>query len=149
MIAPDIAYRYTMPIDVASPTIELMSRGGSATGAATSVTAEVNGVPQDRILIVTTLGVKLNPGATQEVLECQIFGTTGAGANFVFSWTTYPETADKNESARFSGEIWIQGQGVDVTSLSILGVFSAGVNANSVSFGMQGIVIPRGNTAAF
>lgn len=149
MHTPDITYRYTYPKDIASPTMEIMSRAGSVIDNAASITVPVTGVPSDRILVLSNIVIQATPGALESVRDLQIFATTQAGLNFVLAWRELVAVVDQKQTLNWAGEVWVQGRGIENTVVGCFGEFSGAHAGNSVSFGLQGIVIPRGNVAAF
>lgn len=149
MRAPAITYRFTWPKDTAGPTLEIMSRAGSATVNAATITTTVAGVPIDRILILTNITVNATPAAGVSVSDIQIGAITQAALNFNLNWDEFVAVAGQARTANWEGEVWVQGRGVDVPLVNLFTRFSAAGALNSLSFGLQGLVIPRGNAAAF
>jgi len=145
---PEIAYRYIYPRDVAGPTFEIMSRSGSTADTAVAVTRQITGVPKDRVLCLSNLAAFINPGATQAGTSIVISGFTQAAASFRIVSDTFVIVADLNHDVAWAGQVFLPGRGDDPV-LTVTGNFDAGVNSNSLSFAMQGVVIPRGNSAAF
>jgi len=149
MLVPDIAYRYLYRIDTASPTLEIVSRELSASAAALTVTVALTGVPANKILVVSNLTASCNPGAGLACTFIQMAGFTAAGARYLIHQSNFVTTVDVIQEANWQGEVWSPGRGEGVSSIEITGVFNSLAAANAVTIGLFGIIIPRGNTAAF
>jgi len=149
MRAPGITYRFNVPTDVAGPTLELFSRNANNADTAVSVAVNLPGVAKDRILFLTNIIMDLIPGATQAVTRASIVITTPAMLAFQISNDAFPVVADLRRGHLWTGDVAVGGGGVEVTTISMTGTFDAGVASNTVSVGVFGYVIPRGNIAPY
>lgn len=149
MFVPEISYRYIYPKDVAGPTFEILSRLIVTSIANATATAVIQGIPKDRILVLANVSVEIVPGATQAATAARVRAFTSAAAAFLIEHNVYPATADAIEVLNWTGSIFIPGRGEDETTVEVSAFFDAGVNANVTTVGVHGIVIPRGNSAAF
>jgi len=147
--APEITYRYIYPKDIAGPTFEIMTRADTLSASSTSLNDDVLGIPKDRTLVLTNVAVHADPGATFSVLDIQIVGFTGAGLVFSIALVEFVAVADQQQTLNWQGEVYLQGRGIDQAILRLHSTYSSGAAANLQSFGLHGIVIPRGNAAAF
>lgn len=149
MKAPDIAYRYIQAIDTASPTFEIVSREFVVSASATAVTFSLMGIPGNRVMVLSNLIVVANPGAAQSVIDLNVQFFTGAGQAVDIIHQRGTVTADLTEAMPWQGEIYIPGRGTGNATITVAVNFSAAVAANQIFGGIHGIVIPRGNVAAF
>jgi len=147
--APEITYRYIYPKDIAGPTFEIMTRANTLSSSSTALNDDVLGIPKDRTLVLTNIAVQANPGAGFSVGDIQIVGFTAAGLVFVISWQEFTAVADLEQSHNWQGEVYLQGRGIGQPIVRIHSAYSSGAAANVQTFGLHGIVIPRGNAGAF
>jgi len=146
---PEITYRYIYAIDVAGPTFEVVSRG--LTVSASNAIAAINfeGVPSNKVLVLTNVTMHGNPGATQACIALTLSMRTSANAEINVMQETFPVDADENQTLNWQGELYIPGRGDGNPSVGFTSVYDAGVNANVGNFALQGVIIPRGNVATF
>jgi len=149
VIAPEIAYRFQYQRDVAGPTFEIFHRNITASATSVTVVGTLGIVPLNKILVLSNFVIFANPGATQAIdsLRLSIFGPAGAETN-VWRFVT-PGTADADVAETWQGEVFIFGRRDAATNIQVRGNFDAGVNSNVIQVGLSGVVIPRGNAAAF
>jgi len=145
---PEIAYRFSWPTDTSGPTFQVIARDFNVSTAAVTITHSLTGLAKDRVLVLTNASLYATPGATQAVVTLQLYAFTGAGMQHQVMRESPLQVADQIESMNWQGEIFIQGRGVS-TNLWLIATFDAGVNANRLQAGFDGVVIPRGNTAAY
>jgi len=149
MRIPEIAYRYLYPIDVASPTLELVTRELSSTLTNALVELSLTGIPTNKILVLSNVTLLADPGATQSVTFLEVAAFTGAGARFLIAQERPVAVADQNRVLNWQGECWIPGRGDAAISVTVGAGFSAGVAGNNLVLGLFGSIIPRGNMAMF
>jgi len=147
VIVPDILYRLARAPASTGPLIELFSVRATASSAATTVSANLAGVPIDKILILTNLSIDLAPGAAQSVIRTVLSGQTPGGLIWTIAQLGFVAVADFRQGFNWQGEIAIGG-GTGAALLSD-SVFSAGVAANAVTLNAFGYVIPKANVAPF
>jgi len=132
-----------------SPTLELISRDISETASATSVVSSFSELAVDRLLILTNISGKLEPGATQGTTGLIVQGFTGAGAPFNVLRLVFPGTADLDEAFNWQGEVMMRGRGRAMVTFRGTAAFSAGVAANQLEMYFSGYIIPRANVAEY
>jgi len=147
--APGITYRYIYPKDVAGPTFEILSREFNTATTAANITQTLQGIPKDKVFVLTNITAQLSPGATQSVVRMRIQGFTGAGATFDIFALNPLGSADEEHIGVWQGSVYLPGRGENLDTVAMIANFSAGVNANGATFALHGIVIPRGNSSAF
>jgi len=147
--APGITYRFTSPIDTAGPSFEIFSRHLQISTGLVVLEQIFAGLSKDRILVLTNVAVRADPGATQNVIAIQIQGITQAGLNFVIAAFDSLAVADQRETLNWDGAVYIQGGGDDADSVRVFSSYDAGAVANTMTVGLHGIIIPSGNAAAF
>jgi len=145
---PEICYRFIYPKDTAGPTFEIMTRDVDNAATSATVTISITGVPKDRVLVLQNVNMFADPGAGQAVVQQILSGFTPAGLQFTIARTAKAAIADLNDNLNWQGAVYLPGLG-DGVILSALTVYDAGVASNALTFSMQGVVIPRGNSAAF
>jgi len=149
MRAPEITYRFGLPVNIMGSTIQTIVRQISVADTATTVTASLTGIPKDKILILANAVLEGIPGATQGVTTMALRGRTIAAAAFTIALSTPVVVADQPIAENWSGEVWIAGAGENATTVELIGVFDAGVASNSVFMHLSGLVIPKGIVAVF
>ena len=149
MLVPDIAYAFTRPTDTAGPTFEILSRQQQLSTAAILVELFLTDIPKDRVLVLSNVAMRADPGSGQGVDELVIQGVTQAG--LIFDIKT--QFIDGANNIRFNldwqGEVFIQGAGAGNTTLRAFALFSAGAAANLFQASFHGVIIPHGNVGAF
>jgi len=149
VFAPEIAYRYIYPKDIAGPTFEILSRLLSTTGAATTLEVNITGIPKDRVLVLGNVTIEGGPGGALVCTALDLRGVTGAGLDFPIKQVTTQLGNSLDQNLIWTGSIFIPGSGEGNNSLRARAFFSAATSTNSLSVGVHGVVIPRGNSAAF
>ena len=149
MFVPDITYRFVAPTDTSGPTFEIVSRQESLSGGPALTVLTLSDIPKDRILVLSNCELIGIPGATQNVLEMKIQGVTQAGLIFDIDADVRAGNADDSRDIGWHGQIWIQGGGDGTDTVRVSVLFNAVVNANTVTVGIHGIIIPHGNAGAY
>lgn len=149
MDAPGITYAFAVPKDTAGPTFEILSRHLQSSVSASLIELFVGELAKDRILILQSITVAADPGAGQTVTEIAIQGITQAGLNFSIARKLPQKVSGQSEDLNWTGAVWIQGGGSGTNSVRVFAAFGSPTNANLVTAGVAGIVIPRGNAGAF
>jgi len=147
--APDATYVFTSPTDVAGPTFEMLHRQFTATLAGTIITTNLNDFAKDRVLVLTNVSVLALPAATQACEQIRVAVSTQSGLLMDVAIFGDLPIADKPQTLKWDGAVYVLGSGVGNTTVRITTTFDAGVGFNVVNIGIHGIVIPRGNIAAF
>lgn len=149
MLAPDLAYAFRQPKDVSGPTLEVLTRQQSSSATATTVTTTIMGVPQDRILILSNVSVRGDPGATQACVAIEVRGFTAAGLLFDIITSNPAIVADLTQVLNWQGQVFLLGRGIGETIVEVNCFYDAGVNANANRVGFHGAVIPRANVSPY
>lgn len=150
MRAPQQAYHFAVPKDVASPTFELVNRKVDAElGAASSSMELLNDLAKDRSLIITNASVRAIPDPLNLVTQIVIIATSGPGADFVIARAMPTVAVDVPVVLNWVGELYTLGGGEGTTSIRALIFFDGAGAANTGDANFSGIVIPRGNIANF
>jgi len=149
MRVPELVYRFLYPKDVAGPTFELCPRTTTTAATSNVILVAFPGPSMDRVLCLTNIFIRADPGATQAAIQLLAFLTTPGGLDVNIAGINPDVSADTIQTLNWSGEIYIGGGGSDSTILTMSGVFDAGVASNSVSASFFGVVIPRGTIAPF
>lgn len=149
MKAPDLTYRFVYPKDVAGPTFGLLFRRFDDSQVATSVNAQLQGIPKDRILVISNLSVSITPGAAQTPLLGTISGFTAAGAQVNIHTQAFTGAAGAPVTQNWQGEAMVLGRGAGVQSVNFRVTFDLGGVANAATWHIFGYVIPRGNSYSF
>jgi len=147
--APNITYRYNLPIDLAGPTIQTFSRSIFTSASATTITLSIEGVPKDKILILSNAVSEASPGAAQSCTTQALRGRTVAALAFTIDLNTPVPVADQAIAHNWQGEVWVAGAGENATTVELITVFSAAVAANRADLHLFGLIIPRANVAIF
>lgn len=132
-----------------SPTLELISRDITVTASLASVVTSFGTLAVDRLLILTNIAGKVEPGATQDTTGLIVQGFTGAGAPFNIFRLVFAGTADLDEAFNWQGEVMMRGRGREMPTLRATAAFNAGVAANQLEFFFSGYIIPRANVAEY
>ncbi len=140
MLVPELTYQYAQLKDLAGGSLLLLNRNATFSDSATAVGGTLYTVPNDKILIVSSITVLLLPGATQTAIR--------VGVSLGFEGTALlrgPEianaVADTIIMVNWSGAAWI----APGEPLLTTGVFDAGANSNRVDLDLIGALVPRGN----
>lgn len=149
MRAPGITYQFASPKDVAGPSFEILSRHLQISTGLVVVETLLTDLAKDRILCFNNAAVRADPGAAQNVIAIQIQGVTQTGENFVIASFDAALTADKIEDLNWAGSVYLLGGGPGTTTLRVFSSYNSGAAANTMTVGLHGIVIPRGNAGAF
>jgi len=149
MRAPDITYRFSLPIATSGPTLELFAKRTAFSNTNANIVANITGPAKDRIFVLTNLNLELIPGATQSVVRGRVDGRTPGGLVFSIANIHFAGTADERQEINWQGEIYIGGAGMDIEILLGAAQFSAGVASNTIEISAAGFVIPRGNVAPY
>lgn len=149
MLVPDIAYRFVAPTDTAGPSFEILSRQQSLSGGPILTVLTVSDIPKDRILVLSNVELIGEPGATQNVEEMKIQGVTQAGLIFDIDADVRSGSADDSRDIGWHGQVWIQGGGDGNDTVRTTVLFNSVTNANTVTVGIHGIIVPHGNAGAF
>jgi len=146
---PEIVYRLARDPASSGPLMELFSRRAITTASSASISVSINGPAKDKILVVTNISLDINPGALQQITRAVISGRTPGGVIWLLHSEGFTEVDDFRTGMNWTGEVMIGGGGVDRSILIIDSVFDGGANANAVTVGVFGYIIPRGNIAPF
>lgn len=149
MRAPSPTYVFTSPTDTAGPTFEPLSRAFQIGGAFLLIEALLIDIPKDRVLVFTNATVQALPGATQTVTEIKIQIVTQTGLVVDVATSSGSQTADVIENLNWSGSYYVAGGGAGNRTLRLIASFDANANANTLTAGIHGIIVPRGNIGAF
>jgi len=131
------------------PTIETLARQEALAGTAASLTIDFSGLAKDKLLVLTNVSGRLQPGTAQFVVSIQVGGFTAAGARFDIFRNGFPATDDLDAWYNWQGEIMVRGRGGALPTLRATAVFDAGVANNQVAFAYNGYIIPRANVAEY
>lgn len=129
---------------------EIYTRHTSTSAASASLTLNFPDIPRDKILYLRNIQCETIPGATQSAINVTVRATTHAGLNFNVAVETFPADADERQTLNWQGDVLLLGPVIaSINSVTVIATFSAGVASNFVSGSLQGLVVPRGNAAAF
>jgi len=146
---PGIAYSFMRDTDVAGPTALILSRHFSVSSSLALLEFLFTDLPKDRVLVLTNVAVAGLPGASQGVREVGIQGISQGEENFTIAHDYLPGTNDLRAMINWQGEVYIQGGGPGTTTVRLLTFFTDLTNANTMTIGIHGIIIPRGNLGGF
>ncbi len=149
MRAPGITYRYIYPKDVAGPTFEIVAISFNQPGTLATIINNFQGVPKDKVLVLTNAVLIAVPGAAQTIDDIHLDYFTGAGQQIQAMREQPAAAAAQSVTMNWAGEIYLNGRGAGITSVSMAAVFNAGVASNRLVSSISGIVIPRGNSSLF
>ena len=113
------------------------------------MSVSINGPAKDKVLIVTNVSVDLDPGALQQIVRCVLSGRTPGGVIWGIHQEGFTEVDAFRTGMNWQGEVAIGGGGVDRSILIIDSVWDGGANANALTVGVFGYIVPRGNVAPF
>ena len=147
---PGIAYSFMRGTDTSGPTALILSRHLQISGGG-SVILELffTELAKDRVLVLTNVAVSAEPGASQKVRVVKIQAFSQGIENFNVAQFQPGEVADLDESLNWQGEVYIQGGGPGTNTVRVFAEFSGFANANALTVGLHGIIIPRGNLGGF
>lgn len=146
---PEIAYAFKLPTDVAGPTALILSKHLQISTGATTVEQFITGLAKDRVLVLTNVSIKADPGAGQSNLQIKIQGFSQGIENFNIDQRNFVAAADENHELNWQGEVYIQGGGPALNNVRLFSTYSSAVAANTMTVGVHGIIIPRGNLGGF
>lgn len=146
---PGIAYSFMRDTDTAGPTALILSRHLQVSSAAVQLEQFFANLPKDRILVLTNVSVASDPGSGQAISEIAIQGLSQGITNFTVARLLPPITTALNRDLNWQGEVYIQGGGPGTNTVRMFTQFDAGANANLMTVGLHGIIIPRGNMGGF
>ena len=146
---PGIAYQFVAATDTAGPTALIVSRHNQISTSANLLEHFFTDLPKDRILVLTNVSLKANPGTGNSAVQIKIQGFSQGVENFNIAQLEPDLGADKEAVLNWQGEVYIQGGGVGTNTLRFMTFYDLAVNANSQTLGFHGIVIPRGNMGGF
>ena len=146
---PGIAYAFQRPTDTAGPTALILSRHFQSSSGITLVEFLFSDLSKDRVLVLTNVSIIADPGAAQGVREIKIQALSQGQENFTIDARIPLNIADQIEVLNWQGEVYIQGGGPGTNTLRIFSFYSAAVAANTMTVGIHGIIIPRGNLGGF
>jgi len=149
VLVPELAYQFIAGTDTAGPTFQIFSHHEARSTGLVIVDILISNIPKDRILVLNNASMRSDPGVGQNCIELALQGITQAGQNFRIFAFDAPGTADVIEALNWQGDVWIPGGGDGRDSVRIFGSFSSGANANTITVGLHGKIIPRGNAGAF
>lgn len=135
--------------DVSGPTALILSRHFQLSAGATLLEFFFSDLPKDRVLVLSNVSLLAAPGATQAGRAMSIQAFSQGVENFNIDQRIPLFVADINQVLNWQGEVYIQGGGPGTDTLRIFTVFSAGANANAITVGVHGMIIPRGNLGGF
>jgi len=129
---------------------EIYTRHDSDSATSASLTLDFPDIPRDKILYLRNAQCEAAPGLTQAATRCTIRGTTHAGLNFNIAVLSFAAVADLGRQLNWQGDVLLLGPVISsINSVTVIWNFDAGVASNFASASMQGLVVPRGNAAAF
>jgi len=146
---PGIAYAFQRPTDVSGPTALILSRHFQVSTSASLLEFKFSDLSKDRVLVLTNVAVIANPGGAQIVLEMAIQGLSQGQENFNIDRREPAADPGINKVLNWQGEVYIQGGGPNTDTLRIFTFYDAPVSANTMTVGIHGIIIPRGNLGGF
>ena len=101
-------------------------------------------LPADKVAVITRMTARAGAGAAQTVseIEFRFLVPDGSGTRLAtLGRQDFPAPSAATYSVDFTGGLVMTATEL----LNITAVFSAAVNPNSVTFGIHGYLIPRGN----
>ena len=149
MLAPNIAYSFALPKDVAGPTFEIVNRTVQLSTGLQFIELNELEVPKDRIFILSNVTVEANPGAAQIVQQISVELTTQTGLIIGIAEELPAAAAGQSFTLNWSGEIWNQGGGPEFRCLRFTSTYDLSAASNTMQCNYSGIIIPRGNAGAF
>lgn len=146
---PELTYLLARDPASSGPLLELFSARATNSASSASVSVSFNGPAKDKVLIVTNISIDLNAGTVQQILRCVISGRTPGGVIWGIHQEGFTEVDAFRTGMNWQGEVAIGGGGVDRSIIIVDSVFDGGANANALTAGVFGYIIPRGNIAPF
>jgi len=147
---PGIAYSFMRGTDVSGPTALILSRHFQFSGGGlTVIEFFFSDLAKDRVLVLTNVDVESDPGNTQHVIRMKLQALAQGEENFTIKALNFVPAADEIKNLEWQGEIYIQGGGPGKDTVRVFTQFNTAVNANSMTVGLHGIIIPRGNLGGF
>ena len=139
MRVPELTYGFSQLKDTAGGILELWCRKGQSDDSATTVANDLYTVPDDKILVLTAMALRLNPGAGQIAISATAVACEGVE----FFRGPYPVnvSVDFDVLMHWSGELWVP----PGETLRATGTFDAATVSNQIRFSAFGFIIPRGN----
>jgi len=147
--APGISYRFLTPIDTSGPTFQPFQQVFLLTGSVAANVFVVDTIPKDKVLVLTNAVLYTTPDATQWVVAAYIEGRTAAGQNWKIARLVPGLVAGDEEAINWDGEVYLPGAGNGNITVRIYIQFDAIVQPNTMACDVHGIVVPRGNVAAY
>ena len=135
MRLPNLLYNFAQLKDITGGLNLLVTREVTLTDTSTLLEISLIEIPADKVLILTTMAAIGLPGAGQAVTTIQFFTNQMAPPSIEFSWSSGDAVNN------WSGEIWVA-PGDQVGAIC---QFDAGANANTVTCGIHGFMVPRAN----
>lgn len=129
--------------------MEVLSRLATPAATATTVEFTFTDLAKDRMLILSNIAIRADPGATQALTSLQVFGFTPGRLEFDIVRLNPVITADLTQDLNWQGQVYLLGGGTPSNTLRFRAGFDAGVNSNALRIGFHGIVVPRANVAPF
>lgn len=149
MRAPNQAFQFVSNKDVAGQTFEIISRTFGLADTDAGAEFIIDGIPKDKILVLTNVSMQARPGAGQHIVDMAVQGITAAGLIFDIATERPLIDADQSRSLNWQGEVYIIGTGSGNRTVRLVWTYDAGVASNASNAGVHGIVVPRGNSASF
>jgi len=146
---PGIAYSFMRGTDVAGPTALIVSRAFSVSTSAALLEFFFSELDKDRVLVLTNVSVVARPGTGQNVVEIAVQGVSQGELIFDISREEPRLSNDQETTLNWDGEVYIQGGGDSTDTVRVFVLFNSPTNANTMTVGLHGIVIPRGNLGGF
>lgn len=141
MIGPELAYAFAKPQDTVGGTLAIVAREVNAGASAAQIDSTLYTVPQDKVLVISSLNATLTPGAAQIAR----FGAFRINVGTIIELFTGPEienaTANRVVNLWWTGEVWMP----PGSALEFRGTFDAGAALNNSFSRVTGNLIPRGN----
>ena len=149
MLVPDIAYAFSRPTDTAGPTFEILTRQEQISTAALLIEILLTDIPKDRVVVLSNVSMRADPGSGQAIDELAIQGVTQAGLNFDIKSQFVDLANNIRGNLDWQGEVFIQGAGDGNTTLRAFALFDVAAAANLFQCSFHGVIIPHGNVGAF
>lgn len=146
---PELVYQLAQSPASTGPLLELFARRVRVADTSASIPVSINGPAKDKVLVVTNIAVDFSPGAAQQIIRGVFSGRTPGGVIWSLQELGFVEVDGFRTGMSWQGEVAIGGGGVDRSIIIVDGVFDGGVQTNTVTVGVAGYVIPRGNIAPF
>ena len=146
---PGIAYSFMRDTDVAGPTALILSRHFQISAAAAFQEFNFGNLAKDRVLVLTNVAIIANPGGAQIVEEVALQGISQGELNFNIERQEPVLGGGISATLNWQGEVYIQGGGDGTNTVRMFASYDAGVSNNTITVGLHGIIIPRGNLGGF